>query len=134
MTDIITRVLITDKESEALMWGLAQIGDHLDRRPTDPSDPLRIALDAGYSRKAIALTCAGLFAQVYTDWLTGPFGDLDKLLLRLCVENTTWVTTYRTTEPTRSSPPLISEAMEALRTLSKKLEAFDIEVNHIPAN
>ena len=123
---------LTKKEGEGLMWGLAQIGDHLDREPTEPTDPLYILLQEGYTRPQIKDAVNGLWEVAYGDWLGEDWPTLERLILRLCVESTSWISVYRTTAPTRDSPALINEALTALRTLSAKLDKLGVEINHIP--
>lgn len=133
MTNAITRVPITDKEAEALMWGLAQIGDHAHRKNvTDPSDPLFILLEAGHEPKAIQARCEEMFAHAYTNCLTDPFTDLERLILRLCVENSSWVWHYKEHLPEK--PTMAREARAALRSLAEKLEIFGIEINILPTD
>lgn len=123
---------ITDKEGEALMWGLAQIGDYLDRTPTEASDPLYILLHAGYTRPQIKMGVEGLWEVAYGKYLGGGWTELEKTILRLCVENTSWITTYRTTAPTRDNPGFINEALGALRSLAAKFDKLGVEINHLP--
>lgn len=130
----ITRQLIplSTKESEAFMWGLAQIGDYVTRIPTDASDPLFILLAAGWPRRAIANACEELMPVVCAGSLTSELSPLERTILRLCVENTTWIDCYRTHEITADNPVLIEEALSTLRSLAAKLEQLGIEVNYIP--
>lgn len=130
----ITRQLIplSTKESEAFMWGLAQIGDYVTRITADPADPLFILLAAGWPRRAIANACEELMPVVCAGSLTDELSPLERAILRLCVENTTWIDCYRTHEITADNPVLIEEALSTLRSLAAKLELLGIEVNHIP--
>lgn len=126
-----TRVPINDKEAEGLMWGFAQIGDHAFRENvTDPSDPLCILLEAGYQPQAIHECCEAMFEFAYANCLTDPFTDLERMILRLSVENSSWVYHYQLHFPEQRV--LIRQAREALRTLAEKLELFGIEVNYLP--
>jgi len=128
---IVTRVPITNKEAEALMWGFAQIGDHATREGvTDKSDPLFILLDLGYEPQAITDCCESMFEYAYANCLSDPFTPLEMLILRLSVENSSWVYHYQFHFPEEKL--MIKEARAALRTLAEKLELFGIEVNHIP--
>lgn len=126
----ITHVPITKKEAEALAWGLAQIGDYLDREPTEASDPLFILLSDGFSHEAIGSTCTDLFIVAYSGVITSPLTNLEKAILRLCVENTSWIDSHH--RSVASSPAMISTAKQTLRSLAEKLEFFDITVNFIP--
>ena len=129
----VTRVPITDKEAEALMWGFAQIGDHAFREDvTDPADPLFILLKAGYQPEAIHACCEGMFEYAYANCLTDPFTDLERLILRLAVENSSWVYHYQLHMPEERL--MIKEARAALRTLAEKLEFFDIHINILPTD
>ena len=134
MTDkTITRVPITDKEAEALMWGFAQIGDHAFRENvTDPADPLFILLKEGYQPEAIHKCCEGMFEYAYANCLTDPFTELEKLILRLSVENSSWVYHYQLHMPEETA--MIKEARAALRSLAEKLEFFDIHINILPTD
>lgn len=126
-----TRVPINNKEAEGLMWGFAQIGDHAFREGvTDPSDPLFILLKAGYQPQAIHECCEAMFEYAYANCLTDPFTELERLILRLSVENSSWVYHYQLHFPEQRV--LIREARQALRTLAQKLELFGIEVNYLP--
>lgn len=125
---------ISAKEGEALMWGLAQIGDHLDRIPTEADDPLFILLKEGHTRKEIAGAVEGLWEVAYADTLSGGWTTLEQLILRLCIENTSWVTAYRNQAPTRGNDGFIDEALGALRSLAKKFDQLGVEINHIPFN
>lgn len=130
---VITRVPITDKEAEALMWGFAQIGDHAFREDvTDPADPLFILRVAGYQPQAIHECCEAMFEYAYANCLTDPFTDLERMILRLSVENSSWVYHYQYHMPHETL--MIKEARSALRTLAEKLELFDIHVNIMPTD
>lgn len=131
MTITITRVPIDDKEAEGLMWGFAQIGDHADRvGVTDPADPLFILLQAGYQPDAIKECCEGLFEFAYANCLSDPFTELERLILRLSVENSSWVYHYQLHFPEHTT--MIRDARAALRSLAQKLDLFGIEVNFLP--
>ncbi len=131
MLNTVTRVPINDKEAEGLMWGFAQIGDYADREGvTDPSDPLVPLLKAGYQPQAIHECCEALFEFAYMKCLTDPFTDLEKMILRLSVENSSWVYHYQLHFPEETV--MIRQSREALRTLAVKLELFGIEVNYLP--
>lgn len=132
MTITSQRVPLSTKESEAFMWGLAQIGDYVSRITDDAADPLFILLAAGWSRRSIADACEELMPVVCTGSLTSELSPLERTILRLCVENTTWIDCYRTHEITADNPVLIEEALSTLRSLAAKLEQLGIEVNHIP--
>lgn len=132
MSEALIRIPLAEKEGEALMWGLAQIGDYLNRRPNQPNDPLFILLNEGWSRKAIGEACERLFEVAYGDWLSEPWTDLERSILRCCIENTTWIETYRTHQPTAGNSAEITRALETLRSLATKLDAFGIEIAHIP--
>lgn len=132
MTGPPATVLLTLKESEALLWGFAMMGDYAHEPPDDETDPVYLLLKAGYRPEQFEAACKRLRPMALDDYLREPFSDLEKMILRLAVENTSWITTYRTHAPTRDSPMLIREALTALRTLAAKLEDFGIEVNYIP--
>lgn len=131
--ETITRVPITDKEAEALMWGFAQIGDHAFREDvTDPADPLFILLKEGYKPQVIQDCCEGLFPYAYVNCLSDPFTELEALILRLAVENSSWVYHYQYHFPEEKR--MITEARAALRTLAEKLDLFGIEINILPTD
>lgn len=131
MSEVITRVPINDKEAEGLMWGFAQIGDHADREGvTDKSDPLFILLNAGYTPASIKDCCENMFELAYANCLTDPFTELERTILRLSVENSSWVYHYQLHFPEEKT--MIREARSALRSLATKLELFGIEVNFLP--
>lgn len=134
MNEVTERQPITIKEAEAIMWGLAEIGDRPRRMAGDSTDPLRHLLDAGYSRSLISSTCIEMEVMCYTKFLSPPFTDLEAMILRLCIENTSWINAYRVNDPTKDSPAHIDEALATLRSLAAKLEAYGIEINHIPFN
>ena len=71
----------------------------------------------------------GMFEIAYGDWLSDPMTPLQKSILRVCVENTTWID-----QNLRVLPHMVKEANAALISLAQKLEAFDIHVNHISAD
>lgn len=124
---------ITDKEAEALMWGFAQIGDHAFRTGvTDKADPLFILLEAGYQPQAIHEACEEMFPIVFTNCLAGPFTELETMILRLSVENSSWIFHYQLHFP--ESKGMISEARAALRTLAAKLELIGIDINILPTD
>jgi hypothetical protein len=132
-TTIFTRIPLTDKEAEGLMWGFAQIGDHAERTGvTDPADPLFTLLKEGYQPAAITACCEGLFEHAYANCLTEPFTDLEKLILRLSVENSSWVWHYKEHFPDETT--MIRQARGALRTLAEKLELLGIDINILPAD
>lgn len=126
-----TRVPLAGREAEGLMWGFAQIGDHAFRADvTDPSDPLYILLQEGYEPQEIQDCCEAMFEYAYADCLTDPFTELERTILRLSVENSSWVYHYQLHFPDQKG--MIREARAALRTLAAKLELFGIEVNFLP--
>lgn len=131
MNNVLNRIPLTDKEAEGLMWGFAQIGDHASRKNvTDESDPLFILLAAGYKPAAIKECCEGMFEYAYANALSEPFTELERLVLRLSVENSSWVWHYQHHMPEKTM--MIREARGALRTLAEKLELLGIEVNYLP--
>lgn len=127
MTDSVTMIPLEIKEAEAIMWGLGQIVNYPNRGVLSETDPLAVLLDEGYDRAAIMKAGNELFSIPYDKWIKDPLTDLEKSILRVCVENSTWVGTYA-----EKSPHLLNDAKATLRSLAKKLEPFSIEVNHIP--
>lgn len=126
------RLTLTQKEAEAVLWGVAQIGDRPNRKTEGDSDPLYILLDSGYTRREIVQACKEIEVVCYRRFVDEPLDPIEQDILRLCVENTSWIDAYRRNEPTRNSPAHIEEALATLRGLAAKLEDFDIEVSHIP--
>ena len=127
------RVPITDKEAEGLMWGFAQIGDHADRDPPfEPGDPLPILLAAGYTPEAIKESCEALFELAYDNCLISVLTDLERMILRLSVENSSWIWHYKEHHPAATG--MIREARAALRSLSAKLELVGIDINILPTD
>lgn len=126
-----TEVAITEKMGEAIMWGLAQIGDQPRRAATDPTDPLFVLLQK-YDRSDIIFTVTEMWPIAYGDWIREPLTDLQKDILRVCIENTTWLQSYRDNPIIPDPEPMIKESKAALRELATRLEAFGIEISHIP--
>lgn len=134
MTDTLLQVPISLKEAEALMWVAGQIGNWPERKPKDDRDPLAVLLAAGYNRSAIMEAVGAIEQIAYNKLISEPLTALERDMLRVCIENTSWIETYRTHEPTAHVPALIEEALAALRSLAKKLDRFGIEITHIPFN
>lgn len=126
----LTRVPIDEKEAEALVWGFAQIGDYAHLKPTGPNDPLHTLRDAGFGPKAIREACDTLFGVACTRWLCQPFTELELLILRVAVEQSSWLDHYRLhiEDPAEH----VRVGQDALRSLATKFEAFGIEINLIP--
>lgn len=127
MMEVHTRVPLTEKEGEAIMWGLGQIVNYPSRRPRSDTDPLSVLLNEGFRREAIMTTGNDLFQLAYGDCIQEPLSELERAILRVCVENTTWVEQYIEHRPQQAE-----EARATLRSLATKLETLGIEVNHIP--
>ena len=125
------QVPITVKMGEAIMWTLAEIGDRPDRVPTDPTDPLLILLSK-YDRSDIMKTVEGMWDMAYGDWISEPLTDVQKDVLRVSVENTSWITAYYENHLVTDKAAYTNEARTVLRELALRLEAFGIEVNFIP--
>lgn len=119
---------LTGKESELLFWAVAEIADRPDRIPTEPGDPLKVLLDAGLTRDAIMAGAASIEDIAHGDFIEDPLTDIQRTILRVCVENSSWL------KPQDQFGGDQSAAKKTLRELSKKLELFGIEVNHIPNN
>jgi hypothetical protein len=124
-----TRVQLTPKEGEALLWGLSIIRDVPERVPTEATDPLAVLFSLGWDRKDIMAAANDLYEFAYGDYIAEPLNDIDKDILLVCVENTSWLQPY-----VEHRPELLGVAKQALRGLAAKLEKFGIEVNHIPSN
>lgn len=127
MTDMMTSTPLTRKEGEAIMWGLGQIVNYPTRKVLSETDPLGVLLKEGFSRSAIMRTGNDLFGIAHERALKEPLTELEKAILRVCVENSTWLEPYL-----ENSPGLVEEAKATLRSLAAKLETVGIEVNHIP--
>jgi hypothetical protein len=87
MTIMVTRVPLADKEPEALLWGLSQLTDVPNREPRGPADPFSVL---------------------------EPLTDLEKAILRVCVENTTWLQPY-----IENRPEYVAIAKKTLRDLAR---------------
>jgi hypothetical protein len=132
MTENHARLRLQTKELEAMMWGLAQISDLPEREPEDPTDPLAILLKEGWNREAIMEASTGLCEMVYMLTLAEPLTNLEKAILRVCIENTSWVASYIQLGPAGGNE---NDARKTLRELAKKFEeSFGIEVNIIANN
>ena len=129
MSAMMTRVPLTQKEGEAIMWCLGQIVNYPDRELQSETDPLRVLIEEGFSREDIMETGNAMFEIACGDWLSDPMMPLQKSILRVCVENTTWIGEYLLV-----LPHMVKEANAALISLAHKFEAFDIHVNHIPVD
>lgn len=124
-------VLITPKETECLMWGLAQIGDYPDRPATELTDPLFI-LEKTFKRSAIIECCEAFFQSFESGrHLFYPMTELERAILRCCLENTSWLSSY---DEANLSEEMKREARKALRDLAFKLEPFGVEVSYLPAD
>lgn len=132
MTETLHRVPINHKEGEAIMWCLGQIVNWPEREPEGPYDPLFVLLARGFNRAAIMDTGCEMYSIAYDHQLAEPLTALEKAILKVCVENTTWIDVYRRGEPTADNPAAINEALRTLRELSVKLEGFGIEIDRIP--
>ena len=129
MAHVVTRVPLTEKEGEAIVWCLGQIANYPNREAQSETDPLFVLFSEGFERSEIMQTANAMFEIAYGDWLSDPLTPLQKAILRVCIENTTWVCEYHLT-----LPHLLPQALPTLRSLAVKLEAFGIEVNFIPAD
>ena len=126
------QVPLVGREGEALLWGLAMIGDYTERVPDGPEDPLTILFEAGYTSSAVQNCSIALEVLAYGDCLTGPFTELESLILRLAVERSSFLTAYRDHVEGKHGTGLLAEAQAALRGLAEKLDQFGIEVQHLP--
>lgn len=132
MSETLSQTPLSMKEAEALMWCLGQIVNWPYRKDDGPGDPLHTLLALGYTREAIMETGEEMFSIAYNKLLCEPLTALEKAILKVCVENTTWIGAYRTGKPTMHRPLMINEALQTLRLFAKKLEALGIEIVHIP--
>lgn len=125
---------LTAKEAEAIMWTIGQVTNFPDRPTTGDRDPLYVLFDMGFARADIMPTALAMQKWCFRDLaaIVKPVSVLQAAILRVCVENTTWITPYRTMEPTRGNPDMIEEALRTLRGLAVKLESLGIEITHIP--
>jgi hypothetical protein len=118
---------LNEKEGEALLWGLSIIGDLPERDIEGPQDPLGVLLNEGFSRHDLAERCKALENFAYGNCIVAPLAEIDRSILRACVENTTWLKAYA-----QYLPELLDVAKAALRTFARKLDQLGVEVNHIP--
>lgn len=127
MDDMMTRTPLTGKEGEALLFGLAIVMDEPDRVPDRAGDPLTALFSDGFTRDQIMAAGPRLHEFAFDDFIEEPLSDVEKAILRVCVENTTWLQPYIDTRP-----ELLGIAKKTLRDLAAKLEPFGIEISHIP--
>lgn len=131
MSAVQTKVPLTLKEAEGLLWGFSQIGDYAgDRALTGAAEPVAILRKMGYKPKAISECCEALMEFCYARCLTDPFTELEQAILRLAVENSSWVYHYNLHFPEQVK--MANEARAALRSLAEKLDLLGIEVNYLP--
>lgn len=123
---------LTTKEKEALIWTTSEIMDRARQTPAESTDPIYILKAAGHKPNEYYKACERLEVGIFAGVLEGPFGALESLILKICIENTTWINQYRTGDATADDPVAINEALATLRSLAAKLEAFGIEIAHIP--
>lgn len=125
--DVNIKVPLRGKEGEALLWGLSIIGDLPERDIEGPRDPLGVLLREGFSRREIAQRCEALTEFAYGDCIVGPLMEIDRSILRVCIENTTWLEPYK-----EFYPEMLSTTKGTLRSFAAQLETLGIEVSHIP--
>lgn len=123
-----TRVPLTLKDTEALMWALGEIMDRPERAPWRQGDPLEALLLAGWPRAAIMAQNEAMFAIAESDWLAEPLSPIQRDILRVCVKNSSWLALYIEHGPQDEVPA----NRATLRGLAAKLETFGIEVRFIP--
>lgn len=121
------RVPLTGKEGEALMFALTFVVDIPNRTPEEQNDPLAILFAEGFGRREIMACGPRLYDFCFGDYIEEPLSDVEKAILRVCVENTTWLQPYIDLKP-----EMVGVAKRTLRDLAAKLETLGIEVNHIP--
>lgn len=121
-----------DKEREALVWGLGQLTNYPHRKTTGDTDPLQVLFNLGHRRTAIMRAANDLFEMAYSYNLHSDLSILQKDILRVCVENSSWVNAYITGDVTAHDPAQAEMARETLRSLSLKLDEIGIEINYIP--
>jgi hypothetical protein len=95
--------------------------------PEQQNDPLAALLAEGFDRKEIMAAGPRLYEFCFGDFIAEPLSEVEKAILRVCVENTTWLQPYIDLKP-----EMVGIAKKTLRDLAAKLETFGIEVNHIP--
>lgn len=120
-------VKLTPKEGEALMFPMAYIFDIPDRVPEEVDDPLAVLFAEGFSREEILACGPRIYQFAFDDYIEEPLSEVEKAILSVCVENTTWLQPYIDCQP-----ELLGVAKKTLRDLAAKLETLGIEVNHIP--
>lgn len=117
------------KETEILLWSIAEIGDVPTRVPDDPSDPLAVLLAAGHARADILRACAELEKSLYSGAIAEPTNSINRDLLRVCIENSSLLEPYRTGKKGLAAE---TEVKHALRRFAKRLEFLGVEINHLP--
>ena len=123
---------INQKEKEALIWTLAEVLDRATQTPAERTDPIYILRSAGHKPKDFRKAAERIEKQVYAGKLEAPFSPVEMLILKICVEQSSWINQYRTGGPTAGNKALIDEALATLRSLAAKFEALGIEIVHIP--
>lgn len=127
MPELMTKTPLTGKEGEALLWGLSIIMDRPDRASDETTDPLAVLLNEGFTRNQIMAAGPRLYEFAYGNCIIEPLSVIERAVLRVCVENTTWLEPYAIKQP-----GMLGLAKRTLRDLAAKLENIGIEVNHIP--
>lgn len=126
------RIELTPKETACILWGIAEMGDFPKRAIRGPLDPLHL-LDLKYTRAQVVAGCLFIENGIQENarFVTEPLSEVEKDILRLCCENSSWLDSYdRVGAPAEAR----KEAHDAIRTLAYKLETLGIEVNHMPTN
>lgn len=125
---------LDEKDREIIAWGLGQIVNYPDRAPEGPGDPLFVLLDMNYPRAVIMPTAEAMFELAYGWTLTDALTALERDILRVCVENSSWVTAYIECGPTADDPSAAAASRGHLRSLAAKLDQLGIEINFMPNN
>ncbi len=128
---MIDRIELTSEETVCVFWGLHDAADRPDRLVRGPTDPLAILLAEGFTRAQIVEGAMGIEDGIEEGarYITPPLSDVQKSILRLCCENTTWIEQYR---PAGLSEERRRAAHDTIRTLALKLNEIGIEVNFMP--
>lgn len=111
-------IVITDKMMGAIMF-------MLDNRPI-----MVDRLTPKWGRAKVEESIDRLYDPIEDREIPEVLTDVDKDVLRECVEGSLWVGAYARHGPSAAH---LSEARATLRDLSRLLEPMGIEINHIPA-
>jgi hypothetical protein len=95
----------------------------------DFNPPMLTPVLAKYGDEAVEFALLRLYYPIEKRTLPAPFDEVEREILRLCVENSLWLRPYVESGPT---PAHLEEARSTLRQLARVLEGVGVEITHIP--